>query len=60
MISYLDMAFCSSEKCVNYKCRRKFTDEHAKAAKKWWGGDDYPIAYADFEVDCKHKLTKED
>jgi len=51
MISYLDRAFCG-DKVKKHTCGREFTKEHAKAAEKWWGGKDYPVAYMSF---CKKK-----
>lgn len=51
MISYRDMTFCHSP-CANDNCRRKLTDSVIEGARKWWGGDDAPIAMADFADFC--------
>lgn len=51
MICYRDMTFCSA-RCGNLNCPRNFTDEIHVAAREWWGGDDVPIALADFSKDC--------
>lgn len=53
MICYKDMSFCAS-KVKEHTCSREFTKEDEKNAKKWWGGDDYPVMYGEF---CKNKLT---
>lgn len=47
MMCYLDKTFCASKNCQN-ECGRKFTAEDAIAAKKWWGSDQYPVAYSHF------------
>ena len=52
MICYLDRTFCSAE-CVNSDCFRNYSHEVHEGAKKWWGGDDYPIEFCDFSKDCK-------
>jgi hypothetical protein len=44
MICFKDMTFCRDPKCT---CDRKLTNEVRKAAKKWWGSDDAPIAVRD-------------
>lgn len=59
MISYLDRAFCAS-KVKEHTCGRKFTEEHAKGARKWWGGDDYPVAYSNFCEEEKPERTMEE
>lgn len=46
------MTFCSSD-CVNTACMRHFGDDDRAAAEKWWGGDDYPLAIADFSNHCQ-------
>lgn len=56
MICYLDKTFCSSE-VEEHTCGREFTKEHAKNAEKWWGGKDYPVAYADF---CNQNSNEKD
>lgn len=46
MICYRDTTFCANEHCT---CppHRRLTDEVRAAARRWWGGDNAPIAYAD-------------
>lgn len=52
MMCYKDLTFCSAQ-CKNDKCDRQFTDEIHEAARKWWGGDDAPIAFMDFSTTCQ-------
>lgn len=52
MMCYKDRKFCSAQ-CKNDKCDRQFTDEIHEAARKWWGGDDAPIAFMDFSTTCQ-------
>jgi len=52
MLCYRDMTFCSA-KCRTTECMRNWTDEKAKAARDWWGGDDAPVAFSDFSAGCK-------
>ena len=47
MICYRDKTFCSS-KVERHTCGREFTEEDAKAAEVWWGGQDYPVAFGEF------------
>lgn len=54
MICYRDTTFCSS-KVERHTCGREFTEEDAKAAEMWWGGQDYPVAFGGF---CATNLTK--
>lgn len=49
MIHYKDRSYCSS-KVKEHTCGREFTEQDAKDAEKWWGGEDYPVAYMEF---CK-------
>ena len=49
MIGFLDRTFCAS-KVKKHTCGRELTPELKKQAEKWWGGKDYPVAYAKF---CK-------
>lgn len=51
MICYRDMTFCESD-CINRLCSRNFNENDAAAARIWWGGDDAPVAFADFSKDC--------
>lgn len=43
MLCYRDRTFCTNPDC---KCPpgRRLTDEVIESAKRWWGGDDPPIA----------------
>ncbi len=50
MICFRDMTFCSRE-CANVECHRNFTPEVQAAARKWWGNDGAPVAFASFD-DC--------
>jgi hypothetical protein len=47
MICFQDRTFCGSKNCKNL-CGRKFTKELHKQAVKWWGSDEYPVAYSTF------------
>lgn len=47
MIGFRDTTYCCSPACKN-ECGRQFTEEDHKAALKWWGGPNYPIAVAHF------------
>ena len=55
MICYRDRTFCCS-KVEKHTCGREFTEEDAINAKKWWGSEDYPVAYGEF---CKEEISKE-
>ena len=50
-LCYKDKTFCASD-CVNTGCWRNFTDEERENSIKWWGGEDAPIAMADFSKGC--------
>jgi hypothetical protein len=52
MICYKDKTFCSS-KVEIHTCGREFTKEDEVNAEKWWGGEDYPVAYSPF---CDNEL----
>ena len=52
MISYRDMTFCLSN-CTNKKCERHFGSEDRLKAESWWGGEDAPVAFADFSPTCE-------
>ena len=58
MICYLDKTFCVSPNC---KCERKLTNKIRKAAEKWWGGKDVPIAvgYLCGKDNCTNKIESE-
>lgn len=46
MISYRDKAFCNqSSACANEDCPHHFGDDDRKAAVRWWGSEDAPVAY---------------
>ncbi len=47
MISFMDKTFCSSPNCSN-KCGRQLTPELIEKAKKWWGGDGFPVSVREF------------
>ncbi len=47
MICYRDRTFCGDE-VETHTCGREFTEEDAKNAERWWGGNDYPVAYGSF------------
>lgn len=51
MMCFRDMTFCSSD-CTNEGCLRHFGEADKEAAKRWWGGDDAPVAYCDFSPMC--------
>lgn len=51
MICYQDRTYCSAD-CSWASCPRKFTEEDRRAARKWWGGDGAPVAFAGFSLDC--------
>lgn len=47
MMCFRDRTYCSPKTCTG-KCGREFTDKDHKDAVKWWDGEDYPLAIADF------------
>ena len=47
MIGYKDRAWCRSPNCKG-KCGRQFTQADHEAAVRWWGGEDYPLAFGYF------------
>jgi len=55
MICFRDMTFCSAE-CATTDCARNWTPEQQEAARKWWRGNDAPVAFADFSGDCPDYL----
>lgn len=59
MICYRDMTFCSSD-CDNRECRRHFSEEVEKGARKWWSHDpdNAPIAFSDFSKTCPDYLPR--
>ena len=58
MISYRDKSFCGS-KVKKHTCGREFTKADAKAAEKWWGNKDYPVAYTPFCEEPTNTTTPE-
>ena len=62
MISYLGRTFCSAygKTCCNQECSRALTEQHQKAAEKWWGKPDYPVCYADLSANCNELWPLED
>lgn len=52
MICYKDMTFCTAA-CKKHSCRRYLSAEVLEGAKKWWGGEDAPVAMSDFSETCK-------
>ena len=50
-MTFRDMTFCHSD-CGNTACWRHFGDDDREAARKWWGGDDYLVAWANFSTNC--------
>lgn len=57
MICYLDMTFCTEEKCKyfsNEACDRALTEKRKKDAQDWWGSDDQyaPIAIFGNRPNC--------
>jgi hypothetical protein len=46
---YKDRSYCGSE-VDKHTCGREFTLDDDIAAKKWWGSEDYLVAYMEF---CK-------
>ena len=59
MICFRDQSFCAeSAECANTECRRKWTDELAYQANRWWGGEDAPVAFMPMRETCG-KFIKE-
>lgn len=52
MICYKDMTFCLSD-CKNAYCERHWTAEKSESARRWWGGDNAPVAFSDFSKRCE-------
>ena len=59
MICYRDMTFCEA-KCGNLSCNSNFTDKVREEARKWWGGDDVPVAFADLSIGCRDYIPIQD
>lgn len=47
MIGYRDRTYCGSD-VKEHECGAEFTEQDAINAEEWWGGPDYPVAYAFF------------
>lgn len=47
MMCYKDRTYCGSPNCVN-ACGRQFTDADRKAARIWWGSEDFPLCISYF------------
>lgn len=46
VLCFKDKTFCTADGCANrHSCDRYFTKELHDEAVKWWGSEDYPIAY---------------
>jgi len=44
MMGFRDMTFCSGDGCLAFdRCPRAITEKVKEDARRWWGGDDYPI-----------------
>lgn len=52
LMGYMDKTFCHSD-CKNEACHRFVSEKVIEGAKKWWGGDDFPLAVSDFSDTCK-------
>jgi hypothetical protein len=62
MIGYKDRTWCNAKTCTKFNtCDRALTDEVDARAKKWWGGDDYPISIfmKPEELDCYEPKPKD-
>lgn len=57
MISYKDQTWCASD-CANTACFRNFTPDERARAIRWWGGEDFPMAQADFRATCDDYLKE--
>ena len=62
MIGFRDMSFCDAfpKRCSNSECPRAVTGEVREAARKWWGGDDFPLIMTDFYEPCTIKKPVEE
>lgn len=53
MMCYKDMTWCTFSDCKNKdNCHRYFTKEDRARATKWWGNEDFPLAYFAEKPDC--------
>lgn len=55
MMCFRDKTFCN-EPCANADCHRNWNDEQAAAARRWWGGDGAPVAFANFRIGCERYI----
>lgn len=52
-MTFRDRTFCSSSpQCANTQCTRHFGEAAREAARKWWGSDDAPVAFANYRETC--------
>lgn len=58
MICYKDRGWCSKSEECNENCFRRLTEEEKVKAKKWWGGDDFPVQYADYSNECEKYIIE--
>lgn len=60
MLCFKDTTFCEeSHRCANSECGRRFTDQDKADAIRWWGSDEFPIAWSDFKKDCGKFVANE-
>lgn len=54
MIRYLDMTFCGdAPHCANREnCHRYFSQSENERAIKWWGDENFPVAFSFFANTC--------
>lgn len=53
MINFQDRTWCIDKKCANYEpCDLSFKSADAVAAKRWWGGDEYPLLVFGERKEC--------
>jgi len=58
MMCFKDMSFCGSD-CTYETCRRHFGEAEKRAAERWWGGPDAPVAFTDLRDGCPNYTTQE-
>lgn len=54
MIHYKDTTFCGDAFCCANRenCDRYLSPQDEQKAIKWWGGDDFPVAFGFFADTC--------
>ena len=57
MICYNDRTYCAS-KVKKHTCGREFTEQDHIDAVRWWGSEDYPIAWGEFCEDKALQVNK--